>query len=119
MLATALPASKFPLAFKFLEDAGIVDVTVSRSERGIFCEIKAPESLSIGATVESYEVATAIGIAAENIDVSVHTPLIASVGLPFILARVASRNVLSMAEINISGFRHISKKYPCQDILIY
>ncbi len=119
VLATALPASELPLAFKFQEDAGLVDVTVSQSEFGIFCEIKAPESLSIGATVQPYEIAAALGLASEDIDVSVHTPLIASVGLPFILVSLANRKVLSKSEIDISGFKHISNKYACQDILVY
>lgn len=119
VLAAALPVSKLPLVFTFKEDAGLVAVTVSQTDRGIFCEIKAPESLSIGATVEPGEIAAALSMTAANIDVGVHTPLIASVGLPFILARVESRDVLSKAVIDITGFRKISNKYPCEDILIY
>ena len=119
VLATYPQVSELPLTYIFKEAAGLVDVDVSDTDRGVFCEIKAPEYLSTSATVEPSEIASALGLQLGEIDISVHAPVIASVGLPFILARVSSRTVLSKAVVDMSGFQHISDKYPCKDILIY
>ena len=119
VLASNTDTPEFPLNFNFHEHAGVVDVTVSKSAEGIFCEIKAPEPLSIGAFVDPSEIATALDLIEENIKIDLHAPLIGSVGLPFILAGVVSRSVLANAEVNLTGFKKISEKYPCRDILIY
>jgi len=119
VLASDRNTLEFPINFKFQEDAGAVDVTVSESMNGIFCEIRAPEPLSIGASVKPNEIAEALGLTHEDINTKLHAPLIGSVGLPFILAGVSSREVLASAEVNLPGFKNISERYPCRDILVY
>ncbi len=119
VLASEFSKSEQPKTFRFREDAGLVDVAVSQTERGMFCEIKAPEKLTVGSSVEPNEIAAALTLPLEGIDISIHPPLIASVGLPFIIARVTNREILSSAHINMAGFEYISNNYPCQDILIY
>ena len=119
VLATYPQLSKLPLRFKFREAAGLVDVNVSSSDRGIFCEIQAPEPLSIGEALQPSDVSAALGLKNDEIDTDCHPPVIASVGLPFIVACVTSRVALSKAMIDMAGFHSISDNYSCSDILIY
>ena len=85
VLATYPQLSELPLSFKFGETAGLVNVDVSSSGRGIFCEIKAPELLSTYEVLEPSKVSSALGLTVDEIDTDHHVPIIASVGLPFIL----------------------------------
>jgi len=119
VLARDRSPAEYPLNFKFQENAGAVDVTVSKSEDGIYCEIKAPESLSIGTSVQPCEIADALELMKKNIKTDKHEPLIGSVGLPFIIAGVTSREMLAKASVNLTGFKHLAETYPCRDILIY
>ncbi len=68
------------------------------------CELAAPQSLSLGKTVPTELVASAISLNLEDIVTDTHHPQICSVGLPFVFTELRDRAVLECARINISGF---------------
>ena len=57
-------------------------------------------------------VADALGITVDDIDTSVHAPVMASVGLPFTLTQLKSRQALASVTTNISAFRTGAATFP-------
>src|SRR5205809_2498426 len=93
------------LTVTFEEEAGLVSIAI-RAEQGkiVSCELAAPQSLSLGKTVPTELVASAISLKLEDIVTDTHHPQICSVGLPFVFTELRDRAVLERARINISGF---------------
>ncbi len=93
------------LTVTFEEEAGLVSVAI-RAEQGkiVSCELAAPQSLSLGKTVPTELVASAISLKLEDIVTDTHHPQICSVGLPFVFTELRDRAVLERVRINISGF---------------
>jgi trans-2,3-dihydro-3-hydroxyanthranilate isomerase len=86
----------------FEEKAGPVPITIERRNGGtIWCELRAPERLSLGKTVGAEEVARAVSLDAADIVTTVHQPQVASVGLPFLLAELSDRAALERARANL------------------
>jgi trans-2,3-dihydro-3-hydroxyanthranilate isomerase len=81
----------------FEEQAGLVPIRVRQRSGGIWCELAAPQALDLGVTVEPSEVARMLGLSAGDIATGVHPAQVASVGLPFIFAELASRDALERA----------------------
>ena len=110
--------SSFTVIFE--EEAGLVSVAIQVSDGKITsCELTAPQALSIGKTLPSELVATAISIDAKEIVTTTHQPQVASVGLPFIIAEVHDRSVLERARINMSGFEAIAAQGTMPDVYFY
>src|SRR5436190_2500588 len=93
------------LTVTFEEEAGLVSIAI-RAEQGkiVSCELAAPKLLSLGKTVPTELVASAISLKLEDIVTDTHHPQICSVGLPFVFTELRDRAVLERARINISGF---------------
>lgn len=82
----------------FEEKAGEVPVSIHKRERGlIWCELSAPERLSLGRTVAARALASAVSLDADDIVTATHLPRVASVGLPFVIAEVKDRPTLGRA----------------------
>lgn len=83
----------------FEENAGLVPVRVTRDGEGrvVGTELTAPERLSLGPPWDAAEVAACLGLAVEDIRVAAHPPRVASVGLPFVVVELASRDALARA----------------------
>ena len=76
----------------------MVPVSVERrSGDRIWCELKAPEALSLGPELPVAVVAQAVGLTPEDILVDRHAPRVASVGLEFVVAELADRSALERA----------------------
>jgi trans-2,3-dihydro-3-hydroxyanthranilate isomerase len=87
-----------PLVVTFEERAGLVPVTVQRRDGGgIWCELRAPEALTLGPELPVAAVAEAVGLAPHDIATDRHAPRVASVGLEFIVAELADRSALERA----------------------
>jgi trans-2,3-dihydro-3-hydroxyanthranilate isomerase len=87
-----------PLTVTFEEVAGLVPVSVQRLDGArIWCELKAPEALSLGPELPVAAVAEAVGLTAQDIATDRHRPRVASVGLEFIVAELADRSALERA----------------------
>jgi trans-2,3-dihydro-3-hydroxyanthranilate isomerase len=103
----------------FEEGAGPVPMRVERRGERFFCELTAPERLSLRKTVLPDLVAAAVSIAREDIVTETHPPQVASVGLPFILVELKHRAALKSARINVAGFDALAATDVTPDIHLY
>jgi len=88
----------------FEEKAGLVPIEVHRRPgKPIWCELEAPEALSLGGSVSPEAVAPAVSLAPDDIVSRTHAPQVASVGLRFLMVELADRAVLGRARPNIDG----------------
>jgi trans-2,3-dihydro-3-hydroxyanthranilate isomerase len=87
-----------PDQFLFEEGAGLVPVALQVRDGVVAAaELRAPERLSIGASVSVADAADCLGLAASDLRVDEHAPCVASVGLPFLIVELASREALRRA----------------------
>lgn len=85
----------------FEEQAGLVPVTIrDMSENQWWCELKAPEPLSLGKKLPVEEVAGILSLEPSDIEISNHLPQQASVGLPFVMVELKTRSALENININ-------------------
>ena len=85
----------------FDEKAGPVPITIRKeSNKPIWSELKAPESLSLGNTVPVELIAKLLSLPEEAIVTETHLPQDASVGLPFIMVELRDRAALEQIKIN-------------------
>lgn len=104
----------------FEENAGIVPVRLERDTAGrVFCELTAPAALSLGSTVSVDMLADAVGLRPDDVVTAVHQPQVASVGLPFVMAEVASRSALAKACPDIAAMRALKARDITPDIHLY
>ncbi|HYX20308.1 MAG TPA: PhzF family phenazine biosynthesis protein [Thermoanaerobaculia bacterium] len=106
--ALAISGELGPLAgtrtIVFEEKAGLVPITIERRAGGaFFCELSAPEPLSVGRSVAPETLAAAVSLDARDVRTAVHAPAAFSVGLPFLFAELASRGALARARTDPAG----------------
>ena len=107
VLATmgALGPLEEPREVVFEEEAGLVPVAVRRlSGDRIWCELTAPQALTLGATVPMASAAAAACLTEADIVTTAHAPLVASVGLPFVMAELTGREALARARPDLAVF---------------
>jgi trans-2,3-dihydro-3-hydroxyanthranilate isomerase len=98
-----------PRQVVFEEDAGLVPVAIHRRDGGrIWCELTAPQSLSLGQTVSAESVASAVSLTTADIITAAHLPQAASVGLPLLMAELSGREALARARPDIPGFERLA-----------
>jgi trans-2,3-dihydro-3-hydroxyanthranilate isomerase len=104
VLATRV--APLPEHFTFEEDAGLVRVHILKGADGRpnGARISAPQALSIGIAVPTGMVAECASLELEDIATLAHEPLVASVGLPFVIAEVASVAALTRAMPDLDAF---------------
>jgi trans-2,3-dihydro-3-hydroxyanthranilate isomerase len=102
-----------PEHYTFEEGAGLVRVHVLRGPDHAVTgtRISAPRSLTIGDEIPAEIVAACAGIREEEIETTAHRPLVASVGLPFVIAQVASVEILARASPDIAAFRRAPRRF--------
>ena len=109
-----------PKQVTFEEEAGVVSVSVTSYEDcGIFCELSAPQNLSVGNSISTDIVASVLSLNEADILTQTHRPQIASVGLPFLFVEVLSLEVLQRAEVDISKLRLLSNNCATSYIHVY
>ncbi len=85
----------------FEEKAGLVPITIRRQpDQPVWCELKAPEPLSLGQTFPADALAAVLSLTPNDIITQTHAPQIASVGLPFVMTELKDRAALAKARIN-------------------
>ncbi len=100
----AFGALDAPRTVTFEEEAGLVEVAIERrGEERITCELKAPQRLSLGATAPPDAVAAAVNLRGDDIVTTAHEPIVASVGLPFVIAELRDREALERAKPSLAG----------------
>ena len=101
----AMQASTAPPRLRFEEKAGLVPVEIfSAGGRVVGAELTAPQPLTKGATVDAKEAAAILSLSVSDIRVDRHAPQVASVGLPFLIVEVASREAVRQAKPDAAAF---------------
>ena len=92
---------------RFEEIAGLVEVEIA----GEVPTIAAPQPLSLGQEMPADLLADCVGLAASDVIVKNHKPVIASVGNSFVVAEVTGE-ALTKAQPDIERFRQAHPKFP-------
>lgn len=109
-----------PITVTFEERAGLVPIEIRRGTDGApWCELSAPELLSLGAAVPAQAVARAVSLAEDDLVTATHPPLVASVGLPFVMVELRDRATLERARINLEGFDALRAADIVPDVHLY
>jgi trans-2,3-dihydro-3-hydroxyanthranilate isomerase len=101
----ATQAAKAPARLLFEEQAGLVAVEILQ-ERGsaVGAELTAPQPLKKLTPVSAEHAAACISLTAADITTDRHPPQVVSVGLPFLVVEVASRDALRRAKPDAAAF---------------
>jgi trans-2,3-dihydro-3-hydroxyanthranilate isomerase len=103
VLARELEAAGRPPLDRFLfeEAAGLVPMGLRRSAGTVVgAELTAPVALSAGASVSAHDAAACLSLSPADIRTATHPPLVLSVGLPFLVVEVKSRDALRRSRPN-------------------
>jgi trans-2,3-dihydro-3-hydroxyanthranilate isomerase len=101
----ATQAASAPARLKFEEKAGLVPVEILTAQGKVAgAEFAAPQPLKKGATVDAKEAAAILSLPASDIRTERHPPQIASVGLPFLIVEIASREAVKRAKPEAAAF---------------
>ena len=103
-----------PEHYTFEEIAGLVRVHILRDAAKSIAgaRISAPRSLTISTGIPTGVVAACAGLTPDDFLTNAHTPLVASVGTPFVIAEVASLEALARAEPDLPAFRDAAARFP-------
>jgi trans-2,3-dihydro-3-hydroxyanthranilate isomerase len=101
----ATRAAKAPARLKFEEKAGLVPIEIQTAQgKVVGSEFAAPKPLSKGVTIDAKEAAAILSLSAGDIKTDRHPPMIASVGLPFLIVEIASRDAVKRAKPDATAF---------------
>lgn len=104
----------------FEEGAGMVPIALQSTEAGeIMGELRAPQSLVLGPPIAPEAVSRALSLSPREINLEAHSPLTASVGLPFVMAELRDLDALKRARIHLDGFDTMHATGIMPDILVY
>ena len=99
-------------ALRFEVPAGIVEVEVDL-EANEAC-IKAPRPLSLGESLDPVLIGACLGLAAEDILLERHGPIVASLGTAFVLVEMTASAVKRL-QPDLAAFRQVAARYPEQE----
>lgn len=109
VLASLAKDDKARLVFE--EEAGLVPVDIVRAQnRVVSTELTAPQPLARLAHVPAEDVAACLSLGAADIGIGRHAPQVVSVGTPFVVAEVRSREAVRRARPDAAAF---SRMLPC------
>lgn len=97
-----------PQQFIFEEAAGLVPIRLLREGGTVVgAELTAPERLSVGLSVLPGDAAAAMTLTSQEIVTASHPPQVISVGLPFLVVELSSRDALRRAKPNLAVHERI------------
>jgi trans-2,3-dihydro-3-hydroxyanthranilate isomerase len=104
----------------FEEKAGLVPITFLKDGTMVTgARLASPQSLTLGAEIPADLIASACSLSVDDIESRNHPPLIASCGVPFILAELKDRERLAAAAARSDVFMREVAILPAASILIY
>jgi trans-2,3-dihydro-3-hydroxyanthranilate isomerase len=107
----ATQAAKPPERFLFEEGAGLVPVAVLNEQgKAVGAELTAPQPLGKLTSFSAEQAASCLSLSAADVRTDRHPPLIASVGLPFLIVELNSREALKRARPDSAAF---ARAFPC------
>jgi trans-2,3-dihydro-3-hydroxyanthranilate isomerase len=102
--------------FTFDEKAGPVACFVERDGQALRTAIAAPQPLSLGEELDLATVAACASLDPAAVETSVHRPVYASVGLPFVTAQLKSLDDLARARPAAGAFSEaLERHHPADD----
>jgi len=117
--AGALGTIASPITVTFEEKAGLVPVSLHQRDGNLWCELKAPGRLSLGQTISVDNLAAAVSLYPEDVLSANHPPLVASVGLPFIVAELRNLTALGRARPSMDRFAALEVLGVPPDVHLY
>ncbi len=109
-----------PTTVTFEEKAGLVAVTIEKRDGGVlWCEVAAPERLSIGEEVDAGTAAAALSLSSDDVVTRSHRPRVASVGLPFLVTELTDRGALERARVSMAGLDALVARGVTPDVFLY
>jgi trans-2,3-dihydro-3-hydroxyanthranilate isomerase len=101
----------------FEEGAGLVPVDLMRDARGRVtgAMLTAPQPLAIGEKIPAATVAGCLGLAPADIVTAAHPPVVASVGLPFVIAQ-CSAGALARIKPDTQSFQQAAERHPTRSL---
>jgi trans-2,3-dihydro-3-hydroxyanthranilate isomerase len=107
----ATQAAKPPARLKFEEKAGLVPVEILTGQGGVIgAELTAPQPLKRSTQLSGEQAAACLSLLAADVKTDRHPPQVASVGLPFLMVELSSREALRRAKPDAAAF---GKTFPC------
>jgi trans-2,3-dihydro-3-hydroxyanthranilate isomerase len=107
----ATQAAKPPARLLFEEGAGLVPVEILKQDgRVVGAELTAPQPLTKLTQVSAEQAAAVVSLSSADIRTERHPPQIVSVGLPFLVVELASRDALRRARPDAAAF---GRTFPC------
>ena len=107
----ATQAAKPPARLMFEEKAGLVPVEILTGQGGVVgAELTAPQPLKRMTQLSAEQAAACLSLSAADLKTDSHPPQIASVGLPFLMVEISSREALQRAKPDATAF---GKTFPC------
>jgi len=107
----ATQATKPPARLLFEEGAGLVPVEILKQDgRAIGAELTAPQPLKKLTQFSAEQAAAVVSLSSADIRTDRHPPQIVSVGLPFLVTELTSRDALRRARPDASAF---ARTFPC------
>ena len=92
----------------FEELAGLVRIRLLREETTVIgAELVAPHPLCVADTVDVAAAAACLSLPPADIETTTHPPLVASIGLPFLIVAVKSRDALKRSKPSIGAHEQI------------
>lgn len=109
----ATQANKPPTRLLFEEKAGLVPVEIlMQGGKVVGAELTAPQPLRRLSQFSAEQAAACASLSAADIKIDRHPPQIVSVGLPFLVMEVATREALHRARPDASAF---AQTFPCDE----
>lgn len=94
--------------FVFDEAAGPVAIRLLRQDSVVVgAELAAPEPLSIGTAVSVDNAAACLSIPPTDVVMAAHPPVVVSVGLPFLVVEIASRDALRRSRGDLAAHERV------------
>jgi trans-2,3-dihydro-3-hydroxyanthranilate isomerase len=116
----ATQANTPPARFLFEEGAGLVPVDVlTKDGKPVGAELTAPQPLKKLTSFGAEEAAACVSLAAADIRTDSHPPVIASVGMAFLVAELASRGALRRAKPEPAAFSRVLSRDGAVGVYIY
>lgn len=107
-------------AVVFEENAGDVPIAMQRRGDGtLWAQLTSPEMLSVGKPIDVALFAEALSLRPEQICTDSHPPLVASVGLPFVIGELRDRAALEAARSYMPAFDTIHATGIMPDLHVY
>ena len=106
--------------FVFEEGAGIVEIQLLRRNGHVSgARIAAPRQLQTGQGVSREDAAECLTLDPSTVVEERHSPLVASVGLPFLIIELASREALRVAKPNLAAHERVLRVVGTDAVFAY